>query len=406
MLGKGIRIGSISGIRIGLDFSLIVIFLLLLFNLGAGVFPAWHPDWSMLESWVVAFFATVIFFASILAHELAHSLVARAYGIPIRNITLFLFGGVSSIEREPDSPKVEALMAIIGPITSIVLGFAFAFLAELSPAARNATDASELVRSLGPVGTLLAWLGPINIFIGLFNLIPAFPLDGGRVLRAIFWASTDDIRTATRWAARVGQAFGWLLIVFGIAMVFGFVFPIIGGGFIGGIWMAFIGWFLSSAASASYRELIVRDLLADVPVSRLMRRQVPAPVEASLSVDELVDRLMSSGERLFPVRENGAITAVVTSEAVRKVPKADWISTPIRTVATPVAEYPSVSVDADAYQALRKLATEDVDELLVVDSGGLAGVLRRQDVARWIELHSEEGSSGWRTWHTPHAPPR
>ena len=230
MLGTGIKIGRLFGIRVELDASVILIFLLLLFNLGAGVFPFWHPDWSAAVRWSTAAVAAVLFLGSILVHELSHALVARAYQIPVRSIRLFLFGGVADIEHEPTSPKAEALMAGIGPAVSIGLGVLFGLLAGLSTPFRIEGDPMLAIERMGPFTTLLMWLAPVNILVGVFNLLPAFPLDGGRVFRAALWATTNNLHTATRWAARVGQGFGWMLILLGVAMAFGAYVPFLGGG--------------------------------------------------------------------------------------------------------------------------------------------------------------------------------
>src|SRR5262249_12433427 len=207
------RIGRLFGIDLRVDWSWVFIFVLLTWNLVA-VFSRWHPDWTPVEALVIAACASLLFFGCVLLHELAHSLVAMRYGVQVRSITLFLFGGVSNIEQEPPSAKAEFLIAIVGPITSIALGILALVLASLAmtTSMTNAGDAIDAFARLGPVATLLAWLGPINVTIGIFNLIPGFPLDGGRVLRSIFWAASGDLRRSTRWASAVGQAIGWFFI--------------------------------------------------------------------------------------------------------------------------------------------------------------------------------------------------
>src|SRR5215475_13757196 len=211
---NGIRIGRISGISIYLDWSWIFIFLLVTFGLAGGVLFVWHPDWNPWLTWAVAVAASLLLFASVLLHELAHALVAKARGLPVRNITLFLFGGASNIEREPDSPKTEFLMALVGSGVSTALGFIFLLTGGLMAGATVGTMASpvETFSRLSPLSTLMLWLGPVNIFIGLFNLISAFPLDGGRILRAVLWEVTKNLRKATRWAAGMGMLIGWLFI--------------------------------------------------------------------------------------------------------------------------------------------------------------------------------------------------
>jgi Zn-dependent protease len=210
------RIGKLLGLEIRIDWSWVFIFVLLTWNLSS-IFSRWHPDWSPAETFSVALVASLLFFGCILLHELAHSLVARRHGLRVRSITLFLFGGISNIEHEPPSARAEFFIAIVGPITSILLGVGFlaASLVTAGVSLAHADTALNGYARLGPLETLLAWLGPINLTIGAFNLIPAFPLDGGRVLRSILWGIGDDLRTSTRRVSAVGQMFGWLLIVTG-----------------------------------------------------------------------------------------------------------------------------------------------------------------------------------------------
>lgn len=254
---RGFNIGQVFGININIDFSWILIFLLVTGTLALSVFPGLHPEWSVFLNVTVGIIASVLFFASVLAHELAHSLVARARGISVKNITLFLFGGVSDIESEPSSAKAEFLIAIVGPLTSISLGFIFLFLAGIISGESISVLVSpdQVLSNLGPVTTLLLWLGPVNVLLGIFNLIPGFPLDGGRVLRSLIWAVTRNFRQATRFAVLGGQTVGWGFIAIGVLMIFGFRIPILGGGLISGLWLILIGRFLSSLA-ASYQKIV------------------------------------------------------------------------------------------------------------------------------------------------------
>lgn len=268
MKSHAFRIGSLFGIEIRVDWSWVVIFVLMTWNL-VSVFSAWHRDWPASEAFCVALAASVLFFVSLVLHELAHSIVATRHGIHVRSITLFLFGGVSDIEQEPPFAGVEFRMAIAGPLTSILLGVLFLVLALVATAI-SLVDAGATwtgLAQLGPLTTLLAWLGPLNIGIGLFNLIPAFPLDGGRVLRSILWGVGGDLWQATRRVSILGQLFGWMFVLAGIAMTFGVHVPLFGTGIAGGLWLAFIGWFLHGAALQAYSSASsARDEL--VPDSR------------------------------------------------------------------------------------------------------------------------------------------
>jgi Zn-dependent protease len=388
---SGFHVGRIFGISIYIDPSWLFIFALVTWNLAGGVFPQLHPGWSTVLSWTVGVIAALLFFGSVLAHELAHSLVARARGLPVRRITLFMFGGVSNIEREPPSAATEFIMAIVGPITSIVLGVIFLFLGNA--AAGGIGDAvanpAQAMSRLGPLATLLLWLGPINIVLGIFNLIPGFPLDGGRVLRSLLWAATNSLRRATRWASWIGQGIAWLFILAGVAMVFGLRLPFFGTGLISGLWLAFIGWFLNNAAVQSYQQVVVEDLLEGVPVARLMRANAPT-VAPTATIGSLVyDHVMGTDERAFPVMDADRLVGMVCLEDVRKVPRDAWETTTVQQIMTPADQLATVTPREEATDALRQLSQRDVRQLPVVQDGRLVGMLRRRDILKWLQLHSE-----------------
>jgi Zn-dependent protease/predicted transcriptional regulator len=394
----GFRIGRVFGIDIRIDYSWLFIVVLLTWNLTA-VFSVWHPGWSIYESAGVALTASLLFFGCILLHELAHSAVATRFGVRVRSITLFLFGGVSNIEREPPSAKAEFLMAIVGPITSILLGIGFLIAASLT------TDLSSYgsgaawtgLAGLGPLRTLLVWLGPINIIIGVFNLIPAFPLDGGRVLRSILWGLSGNLRASTRRASFIGRAFGWLFIMTGIAMFFGVRVPLFGSGFVSGLWLAFIGWFLQSAASQAYSRLAVDEALEGHVVSEVMRREAPV-VSPELPLTTLVhDYFVRSDERALPVVRDDHPVGVVSISDVRPVPPGEWGATTVASVMQPWASVPTATPEEPLAEAFQELAQRDVDQLPVLEGGRLVGMLQRRDVARWLELAwGPIDGTGWR----------
>jgi Zn-dependent protease/CBS domain-containing protein len=389
----GIKVARLFGINIFVDWSWIFIFLLVTWNLAAFVFPTLHPDWELSLTLMISLAASFLFFGSVLAHEIAHSLVAKAKGLPVRRITLFIFGGAADIGREPPTAGSEFLIAIVGPITSVVLGALFLFSGAFvinGPALAAGTPV-EILTAMGPVGTLFIWLGSINILLGVFNMVPGFPLDGGRVLRSILWAITRNLKKATRWATFVGQLVAWGFIVTGVAMVFGFQVPIFGTGLIGGLWLAFIGWFLNNAATASYQHVVVQDMLEGVPVYRLMRHEVQG-VEAYLPLSNLVyDHIIGTEESAFPVLENDRLVGMVTLEDVKKVDREEWDRTIVRDVMIPEEKLETVSPRENATEALEKLTRKDVQQLPVVYAGELVGLLRQKDIMRWLQLQSNSG---------------
>lgn len=389
--GNGIHIGKILGIDIDVDWSWLLIFTLVTWNL-ANTLSHLSTAWPLSLVWGMAVLAACLFFGSVLAHELAHSLVARAQGLPVRRIVLFIFGGVSNIQREPDSPGAEFAMAIVGPITSLVIGGALLLLVSmrLLRFPLSLARPQAFFRALGPVGALALWLGTVNILLGLFNLVPAFPLDGGRVLRSVLWGLTGSLSRATHWATALAQGIAWLFIVLGISMVFGVRIPLLGSGVINGLWLAFIGWFLSNAAMRSYRQVMVEDILVGVPVTQLMRRDPPV-VPPDLSVADLVhEYILGTDDYGFPVVENGALVGMVTLEDVRKLERHRWENTMVREIMTPREVLLTVTAQDDAATAFNRLMERDVRQLPVLADGEFVGLLRRNDLIRWLQLQSRE----------------
>jgi Zn-dependent protease/predicted transcriptional regulator len=381
------RIGRLFGIDIRVDWSWVFIFVLMTWNLST-VFAQWHPAWPSIEPLAVAIMASLLFFTCLLGHELAHSLVATRLGLRVRSITLFLFGGVSNIEQEPASAKVEFWTAVVGPLTSIALGIGFLILGAFVTAfsLRDADSVRLSAAQLGPVATLVVWLGPINIVIGFFNLVPAFPLDGGRVLHAILWAVSGEPRTATRQASAVGQSIGWIFIVAGIAMTFGVRVPFFGTGLAGGLWLAFIGWFVRSSASQAYRRLAIDEALAGHTVEEVMRPNGPV-VSPGLSLSNFMhDYLVRSDDRALPVVSDGQLMGLVGLSDMRAVPPAEWPTTPVSSVMRRRASVTVTSPHVPLAEAFAQLAQQDIEQLPVLDGGRLAGMLQRRDIARWLEL--------------------
>jgi Zn-dependent protease/predicted transcriptional regulator len=394
---SGFRLGRVAGIDVFMDWSLLIIFVLIAFSLGAGLFPHWHPNWSPTLIWITALAAAALFLASVFLHELSHALVGRTQGIDIRRITLFVFGGMAHLEREPHQWRAELWMALVGPLTSLALGVIFIVLGNLliGPINIDPDNPRQALSHLGPVASLLFWLGPVNIILGLFNLVPGFPLDGGRVLRAILWGLTGDVRRATRWASQLGQAFAWLLIISGIAMMFGLRVPIFGTGVVSGLWLAFIGWFLNNAALMSYRQLLVREALEDVPVSRLMQTAV-IRIDPEMRISTLVDEhLMHNDQRAYPVLDNDRLIGMVCFHDVRKISRENWVRTKARDIMTPVENLLQIAPKEDAAEAMHALNRRGVNQLPVVEGGRLKGLIRREDILKWLSLHGDKSDSQW-----------
>lgn len=390
-MNQGLRIARIAGIDVVLDWSLLLIFMLITLSLGAGVFPAWHPQWSAALSWMTGLGAAVMFFASVLAHELSHALAGRTQGIEIRRITLFMFGGMAQMSKEPQQWRAELLMAAAGPLTSLALGILFLLLAatQTGSIAVDLEHPEEMLASLGPLATLLLWLGPVNIILALFNLVPGFPLDGGRILRALLWGITGDLHRSTRWASDMGRGFAWFLVLVGAAMILGLRVPVFGGGLVNGLWLAFIGWFLHNAALTSYRQLLIRESLEDVPVARLMRTAVEE-VDPGMAVSELIEEhFMRSDQRAYPVTEAGRFIGLVCLQDIRSVSAADRALTRVDQIMTPAGRLAVLAPHEDAADALFRLAQADVNQLPVVEQGRFIGMLQRDDILKWLMLYGE-----------------
>lgn len=388
-LTRGFKLGSIAGVEIVADWSLGLIVLLVAVSLGGGVFPVWHPDWGTGLVWTTAMAAALLLMVSILLHELSHALVGRAQGMSVNRITLFVFGGMAELDREPHAWRVELWTALVGPIVSLALGVGmiYAGAALAGDLDLPQDNPLEMMRALDPVSTVLLWLGPINVMLAIFNLVPGFPLDGGRVLRALIWGVTGDVVRATRWAAGAGQGFGWLLMGVGFAMFFGLRLPLLGGGSFGGIWLALIGWFLAGAASTSYGRLLAQHSLRDVPVSRLMLSPVHT-VTPDTPVSRLIDDyIMRSDQRAFPVLDQGRLAGLVALDDVRRVDPDKRAQRTVASIMTPADQLITISPQDNADEALQRLSRREVSQLPVVEHGEVRGLLRREELLKWLSLH-------------------
>src|SRR3989449_6877065 len=312
------RIGNIAGINIDIHVSWIIILVLLTVSLATGWFPQLYPGWSTATYWLIAFLSSLLLFVSVLLHELAHSLVARRRGLPVKSITLFIFGGVSNIEREPTSPGIEFQMAFVGPLTSLVIG-AICFLLQVPLRGTNS-----------PLEEILFYLAVTNILLGLFNLIPAFPLDGGRVLRSIIWKITGSMRQATRAASITGQVIAYLFILLGIWLFFT-------GSILDGIWLGFIGWFLLSSAQSANSQVMLASVFNMVTVGEVMNPK-PMTVPANISLQQLVDSyFLPGGLRYALVMQADHLVGLITLSDIRHIPRDQWGQVPVSQAMIPLA---------------------------------------------------------------------
>ncbi|MFW6092553.1 MAG: site-2 protease family protein [Pseudomonadota bacterium] len=386
---SGLRLFSIFDIEIRLDWSVLIIFGLIVYSLGAGLFPQWHPDWSGATTWLTALSAGVIFFVSLLAHEMSHSLMAKRYGIRVPRITLFLFGGMAEIEAEARTPKEEFAIAVVGPLMSAALGVMFSFIASSMMGealmTRLAEDPQGAVSELSPVVTASIWLGSVNILLAVFNLVPGFPLDGGRVFRALVWWYTGDPVLATRMASNAGRGVGWLLMGFGF-------WNIIAWGNLGGLWLILIGWFLTHIARASYSQMLTDRSLRSVRVEDVMRTRFET-VPADITVEQFVEEyLLRSNQHLWPVRHGDAFLGTVTLTDVSRVPPGERPAKTVRELLTPLEARGTLSADEMASTALRQLGGIGDEPVVVVRGSEVVGIIRAGDILRWTMMHPAEVS--------------
>jgi Zn-dependent protease/CBS domain-containing protein len=364
------RVARIGGIDIGVNYSLILGLAFFAWTLAVAYFPQTYPGWSSGTYWAIGILGGILIFASVLLHELAHSFVAKARGLPVKSIVLFIFGGVSNIEKEPERPGVEFTMAFVGPLTSLILGGIFLGL-SLLPSGQ--TD---------PVAGLLNYLGQVNLVLGVFNLLPGFPMDGGRVLRSIIWGVSGNFNRATNIATITGRVIGWAMILYG-------VFLVLNNNLLGGLWIAFIGWFLSSAAESSRQQATIQEHLKGAHVRDVMDVSTMHMVSPQTSVEDMVRNVFVQGQcRAAAVSDEGKPVGIVTVADIRKLPREQWSATPVSQVMTREPLY-SVKPDDDLGAAVQVIASHDLNQVLVVQDDRLAGMLCRADIIRYVNLSQE-----------------
>ncbi len=382
MFGRRIELLRLFGFAIRLDLSWFLAVGLLTWWLASGVFPEPYPDLAPAVYWLMGLATALGLFASVVLHELAHALVARRYRLTIRSITLFIFGGVAEMESEPPSAEAEFLIAVAGPAASVVVAVSCLGVGALGP----------IVGLPMPLTGVPMFLGLLNLLLVGFNMIPAFPLDGGRVLRSVLWKLKADLRWATRISTGIGSGFGMLLILLG-------VWRMIAQDISGGLWTLLIGLFLRNAAKISYKQLMLRRSLEGEPVRRFMQPD-PVVVSRAMSVAELVEGyIYRYHHKLFPVVDGDRLIGCVTTQAVKELPQIEWTRQSVNAVLLPCSSENTIGPDANAVEALSRMSRTGQSRLMVVEDGRLLGIIALEDLLNFLALKVEleggqQGSTG------------
>lgn len=376
MKSQSIRLGKLAGIPVYLDYSWFLIFVFLTWTLATSYFPSEFKGWPVMEYWVTGAITATLLFVSVLLHEFGHSVVALRYKVPVRKITLFIFGGVAQIGSEPPHALAEFWIAIAGPIVSFTLAGLFGLL-------------TPIFSGISPALALAKYLAYINGTLGLFNLIPGFPLDGGRVFRAIVWGISHNFRRATLVAANIGRFIAFLFILFG-------VWQVLGGNLGNGLWIAFIGWFLESAANAQVQQQLAQDLMEGHTVSQAMSRNFTV-LTPDTTFDELMDfHILGEGRRFFIIKDGDEAIGLLTLHQIRQVPREQWHTTTVVQKMIPLDQAHSTNPDKPLVDAMKLMDQDGVNQLPVIEGKNLLGILSRESLINFL-----------RTLHDlnyPHAP--
>jgi Zn-dependent protease/CBS domain-containing protein len=365
-MSGSIRLGHLAGIALEINYSWLIILVLLTISLAISWFPQAAPGYPSGTYWGVGFLSAILLFVAVLVHELAHALVARARGVPVRSITLFIFGGVSNLEQEPASPGVEFQVTVVGPLSSLVI-------------AAICWGIALALRDAALIGAVFGYLAVTNGLLTFFNLIPGFPLDGGRVLRAILWKFTGNLRTATRWATRVSQVIAFLFILVGIWLFFS-------GNLLGGLWLGFIGWFLLGTAQAANTQVMLDTLFGRVTVGEVMH-PAPLTVLLDLSLLELVERyLLPRSLRAVCVAQDNRLIGLVSLTEIRQIPRDQWQQIPIWQVMVPRSRLFVAAPQQLLSEAMGIMARRNIHQLPVVQEERLIGMVSRETIIRFLEV--------------------
>lgn len=372
MFNRKFKLFRLSGFEVGIDPSWILLAVLVAWSLSTGYFPFKYRELSSGQYWIMGIIGAAGLFLSIVAHEFCHSLAARRSGMPMKGITLFIFGGIAEMKEEPPSAKDEFLIAAVGPASSFAMAAVFYILYYAGEAAGWPTTISGI----------MGYLGMINLLLAIFNLAPAFPLDGGRILRAALWSWKKDLRWATRIASRFGEGFGLLLIALGVLRV-------INGFLIGGMWFFLIGLFIRSAAKMSYQQMLTRRALEGESLRRFMNSD-PVTVSAETTLDRLVeDYIYRYHHKLYPVMDGDRLVGCVTTRQVKQIPREQWTGTTVGEAAENCGEENTIGPDTDAVEALASMHRTGAGRLMVVEGGRLLGIIALKDLLNFLSMKIE-----------------
>jgi Zn-dependent protease/predicted transcriptional regulator len=369
MFGKRIKLFKLFGFEVKVDLSWLILAFLVTWSLASALFPYYYKGLSSGAYWWMGIAGALGLFFSIVFHELFHSLVARRFGIAMKGITLFVFGGVAEMEDEPPSARAEFYMSLVGPISSIFLGFFFWGVYALG------TNSGWSM----PVTGVFSYLRWLNWALAGFNLLPAFPLDGGRVLRSALWRWKKNLPWATRISSQIGKGFGLALILLGVISIFR-------GAFIGGMWWVLIGFFMRSACQMSYQRILIRQMLEGESVRDFMKSD-PVTVTSSIPISDLVENYVYKHHfKMYPVVDNGKLKGCISTHEIKEIPREEWSSQKVSDVAKPCSHDNSISPEADATKALSLMHRNGNSRLMVVDKDRLVGVVALKDLLRFLSL--------------------
>lgn len=369
MFGKRIPLFKLFGFKVGIDVTWFILAVFVVWSLAKGLFPYYYKGFSTAAYWWMGIAGAFGLFFSIVFHEFCHSIIAKTFGLPMKGITLFIFGGVAEMEAEPQSPKVEFLMAVAGPFSSVLLGIGLYFIHM----------AGQKAQWYEPVNGVLQYLAWLNFILAGFNILPAFPLDGGRMLRSILWAIKGNLRWATKIASAFGAGFGLILIILGIVEFFG-------GNALEGVWYFLIGMFIRGASQMSYKQLLIRRAFEGEPVQRFMKTDF-ITVPASISIEELVnDYFYKHHFKMFPVSDSCQLIGCVTTKQVKDIPKDQWNQHTVRELSQPCSDVNSISPQTDAVKALGIMNSTGNSRLMVIDNQKLVGIVTLKDMLEFLAL--------------------